>query len=412
MVLKSLLVLASMLVLGGCAGSLGLRDANGWTINNRDDFLSLYKDDPYLSACGMESMYQQYTANHDTGILTQMLVKYVNNLANSCIDTASFKRDQAAKSKSKIKTYFELNHQEITASDIMDRLNKGITIEDILAPYIPQTPQFKKLMSYYKAGEHSDKMRKIRLNIERAKLISKNGWDNYIEVNVPEFVLRFYEGSGVSMEFPVITGKPAWQTPIFSSNMKYIVLNPTWTMTSNIVRDDLIKRVLKDPSYLKRHNMKVYDGFDADAEEIDPKTIDWKKYYGKGNKTPIPFRVVQGSSTKNALGTVKFMFPNRFSVYMHDTQKKSLFKQKQRAFSHGCMRLSKPNDLLKKVATEYAATSQALLQKRNSSHKVSYIKLQKEIPVHVIYQTAYVDGSGLHMYPDVYGFDKSQKVLY
>jgi murein L,D-transpeptidase YcbB/YkuD len=161
---------------------------------------------------------------------------------------------------------------------------------------------------------------------------------------------------------------------------------------------------------LQQHNMKVYDGYGNDAEEVDPATIDWKAYAGKTNKTPIPFRVVQGSSSKNALGTVKFMFPNRFSVYMHDTQAKSLFKRKNRAFSHGCMRLSKPKELLRKVANGYASTSIATIEKHQQSHTISYVKLQQPIPVHIVYQTAYVGDSGLRFFPDVYGYDKMQRL--
>jgi hypothetical protein len=399
-----------LLLLSGCSGIPGIKDANGWKPSDRDAFLSIYKDDTYASACGLDALYQQYQVNKDTEILSRMLVGYTRNLANSCIDLPAFRASQSSKSARGTKTYFDLNQQKVNAAEILARLKKGATIEEILKPYIPKSPQFKKLLSYYKPGDSSENMRKIRLSIERTKLMPQTGWETYLEVNVPEFMLRFYEGGSNTMQFPVIVGKSAWQTPIFSSTMKYVVLNPTWTMTSNIVREDLIKKVLRNPSYLKRHNMKVYDGHGNDAVEVDPSTIDWRKYYGKKNKTPIPFRVVQGSSRKNALGTVKFMFPNRFSVYMHDTQAKSLFKRKSRAFSHGCMRLAKPKELLRKVANGYAATSLGTIEKHQKSHKISYVKLQKHIPVHIVYQTAYVGGSGLQFFPDVYGFDKSQRL--
>jgi murein L,D-transpeptidase YcbB/YkuD len=154
----------------------------------------------------------------------------------------------------------------------------------------------------------------------------------------------------------------------------------------------------------------VYEGYKEDAPEINPRTINWKKYAGKDNKTPIPYRIVQGSSKKNALGTVKFMFPNRFSVYMHDTQAKSLFKRKKRAFSHGCMRLSQPQKLLEKVATGYASTSMALIEKHKKNQKISYVNLKRTIPVHIVYLTAYVDGGKVKFFDDVYGFDAIQKV--
>jgi murein L,D-transpeptidase YcbB/YkuD len=358
----------------------------------------------------MSGLYQQYSASHDTAVLNKMLVKYANNLANSCINMPAFRAAQSAKSGSGTKTYFDLGRQGVSAKTILAKLKKGASIENILATYIPKSPQFKKLLSFYKPGDTSEQMRKIRLNIERTKLMPQAGWGNYIELNVPEYMLHFYEGGSVSMQFPVIVGKPSWQTPIFSSTMKYIVLNPTWTLTENIIREDLIRKVKKNPGYFKRHNMKIYADFKENAPELNPKKINWKKYEGKDNKTPIPFRIVQGSSKKNALGTVKFMFPNRFSVYMHDTQAKSLFKRKARAFSHGCMRLSKPNELLGKVATSYAQTSMEIINKHKSNSKISYVKLKRHIPVHIVYQTAYVGSGGLQFYPDVYGFDKSQRI--
>jgi len=399
-----------VLLLAGCSGIPGIKDANGWKPADRDAFLSIYKEDRYASACGLDGLYQQYQVNKDTEILSRMLVGYARNLANSCIDLPAFRASQSGRSARGTKTYFDLNQQKVNAAAILAQLKKGATIEEILQPYMPKNPQFKKLLGYYKPGAMDAKMRKIRLSIERTKLMPQTGWDTYIEVNVPEFMLRFYEGGSTSMQFPVIVGKPAWQTPIFSSTMKYVVLNPTWTMTQNIIREDAIRHILRDPNYLKRHNMKVYEGFKADAPEVDPKTVNWKKYAGKNNKTPIPYRIVQGSSKKNALGTVKFMFPNRFSVYMHDTQAKSLFKRKSRAYSHGCMRLSRPKDLLKKVATGYAATSLGTIEKHQKSHKISYVKLQRHIPVHIVYQTAYVGSGGLQLFPDVYGFDKTQRL--
>jgi murein L,D-transpeptidase YcbB/YkuD len=409
-IVSAAIAMGLMWLISGCSGVPGIKDANGWSGSDRDAFLSIYREDRYASACGLDGVYQQYQVNHDTALLSRMFVGYIRNLTNSCIDRASFAAAQAARKGRGMKTYFDMPTRPVKSEAILARLKQGESVESILDSYAPKNPQFRKLLAYYKPGDTSETMRKIRLNIERTKLTAQTGWDTWVEVNVPEFMFRFYEGGSVTMQFAVVVGKPAWQTPIFSAVMKHIVLNPTWTMTSNIVREDLIKKVLRDPGYLKRHNMKVYNGFGNEAQEIDPSSIDWKKYQGKNNKTPIPFRVVQGSSSKNALGAVKFMFPNRFSVYMHDTQAKSLFKRKSRAYSHGCMRLAKPIDLLKKVATSYAGTSLATIEKHQRSHKVSYVKLQKPLPVHILYQTAYVDGGSLKFFDDVYGYDKIQRL--
>ena len=402
-------IIAIALLLAGCSGVPGIKDANGWKPSDRDAFLSIYQEDKYASACGMDGLYQQYQVNKDSEILNRMLVKYANNLANSCIDFPAFRAALGAKKAKGVKTYFDLNRQPVSANVILAKLKKGASIDEILAPYVPKAPQFKKLLSFYKPGSKDPKQRIIRLNIERTKLMPQSHWSTYLEVNVPEFSLRMFEGGSQTLTMPIVVGKPAWQTPIFSSTMKYIVLNPTWTMTENILRDSVTKHLRNFPAYLKRHNMKVFEGFKSDSPEISARKVDWKKYAGKENKTPIPYRVVQGSSKKNALGTVKFMFPNRFSVYMHDTQAKSLFKRKSRAFSHGCMRLSQPQVLLKKVATGYANTTMNTVEKFKKNSKISYLNLKRNIPVHIVYQTAYVDG-GLKLLPDVYGFDKAQRI--
>jgi hypothetical protein len=401
--------LGALLLLAGCSGIPGVKDANGWKSGDVKAFLSIYTDDRYASACGLDPLYRQYQTNHDTAVLSKMLVKYADNLANSCIDLPAFRAAQNSRKGQGIKTFFDLNRQAVSAKVILTKLKKGLSIDDILAPYVPKAPQFKKLLSYYKPGSNDPKQRIIRLNIERTKLMPQSNWSTYLEVNVPEYTLRMFEGGSQSLKMPIIVGKPAWQTPIFSSTMKYVVLNPTWTMTENILRDSITRHLRNFPAYLKRHNMKVFAGFKNDSPEVSARSVPWKQYAGKENKTPIPYRVVQGSSKKNALGTVKFMFPNRFSVYMHDTQSKSLFKRKARAYSHGCMRLSQPQTLLKKVATTYGGTSMALVEKHKNNAKISYINLKRKIPVHIVYQTAYVDG-GLKIFPDVYGFDKIQRL--
>ena len=158
--------------------------------------------------------------------------------------------------------------------------------------------------------------------------------------------------------------------------------------------------------------MVVRRDYNIDSEPVDPKSVDWKLYLTKEYKHKnLPFKLIQRSSNRNALGTVKFMFPNRFSVYMHDTQSKSLFKRKKRAYSHGCIRLSQPKALLKHVANSYTSGGFDAVQKRSKTKKTNYVNLKQQIPVNIVYFTAYVDeGGALHFFDDVYGFDASQKM--
>ena len=360
-------------------------------------------------------MYEKYLQTKDPKILNKLLVGYTQNLANSCINLGAFRASQRSKNARKIKTYYEIQTQSAKTSDIMLQLQAGKSIEDILRPYMPTSPQFKRLLSHYyalRSGGDNKQLKKVKLNIERTKLMKPKQWSTYVLINIPEYKFRLFEQASKKMEFNVIVGKRAWQTPVFSSALKYVVLNPAWNVPDNIAREELIPKLVRNPNILKRKNMVVRRDYNIDSEPVDPKSVDWKLYLTKEYKHKnLPFKLIQRSSNRNALGTVKFMFPNRFSVYMHDTQSKSLFKRKKRAYSHGCIRLSQPKALLRHVANSYTSGGFSAVQKRSKTKKTNYVNLKQQIPVNIVYFTAYVDeGGSLHFFDDVYGFDASQKM--
>lgn len=401
-------------LLGGCAVHTG-PTPKGWSYSQQSELLEILKTDKYASLCALKPLYEQYEKTKNPVLLNKLLVGYVQNLANSCIDLGAFRasqRDQVAK---KIKTHYEIQLQSAKDSAIMVQLQTGRSIEEILKPYIPSSPQFQRLLTHYhllRSGGESKALKKVKLNIERTKLMKPQTWDTYVLVNVPEYKFRLFEHGSKKMAFNVIVGKRAWQTPIFTSTLKYIVLNPAWNVPDNIARAELIPRLVRNPNYLKRKNMVVRRDYNIASENIDPKSVNWKRYLTKEwKKKNLPYKIIERSSSRNALGTVKFMFPNRFSVYMHDTQSKSLFKRKKRAYSHGCIRLSEPQKLLKHVSDVYTSNGYASVQKRSHTKKTNYVNLKEQIPVNIVYFTAYVDEGGtLHFFDDVYGFDKSQKL--
>ena len=410
---KLLWVLAAALLVSGCT-NLGPRP-KGWSYSQQSALLHILETDKYASLCDLKPTYEKYLQTKDANLLNKLMVGYTQNLANSCIDVAAFKASQRAKKAKKIKTHYEIALQSAKASDIMLQLQSGKSVEEILKPYIPTSPQFDRLLSHYRAllpkGE-SKELKRIKLNIERTKLMKPAAWNTYVLINVPEYKFRLFEHGSKVMEFAVVVGKRAWQTPIFSSTLKYVVLNPAWNVPDNIAREELIPKLVRNPNYLKRKNMVVRRDYNIDSEDIDPKSVNWKLYLTEEYKHKnLPYKLIQRSSSKNALGTVKFMFPNRFSVYMHDTQAKSLFKRKKRAYSHGCIRLAKPQKLLKHLSNGYTSQGFDSVQKRSSTKKTNYVTLAQKIPVHITYFTAYVDEDGvLRFFDDVYGFDKSQKL--
>jgi len=403
-----------LLIFSGCSVNTGPRP-EGWGYAQQSDFLEILKEDKYASLCELKPLYEKYQKTKNPALLNKLLIGYTQNLANSCINLAAFKASQRAKTTRKTKTYYEIQLQSAKTSDIMLQLQSGRSIEDIFKPYIPTSPQFERLLSHYhslKSSGEGGALRKVKLNIERTKLMKPKKWDTYVLINVPEYKFRLFENTSQQMAFNVIVGKRAWQTPIFTSTLKYIVLNPAWNVPDNIARAELIPKLLRNPNYLSRKNMVVRRDYNIGSEPVDPKSIDWKLYLTKEYKhRNLPYKLIQRSSSRNALGTVKFMFPNRFSVYMHDTQSKSLFKRKKRAYSHGCIRLSEPQKLLKHVSSRYTSQGFETIRKRSGTKKTNYVNLTQHIPVRITYFTAYVDEGGvLHFFGDVYGFDKSQKL--
>jgi len=247
---------------------------------------------------------------------------------------------------------------------------------------------------------------KIRLNLDRIKWLNKREGMYHIVINIPDFMLHFEKDDKSIEDIKVITGKPNHPTPIFSDEVELIVLNPYWNVPTSIIQKEMIPKLLRNPNALKKSGIEIRSGWGKNAKLVNPASVDWGAYrYSKR----VPYRFAQVPGYKNALGKIKFLFPNKFSVYMHDTPTKSLFKRHKRAFSHGCVRLQKPRELLKTFASidkniDLNKAFEILKGKKNT-----IIKLSKKIPVDVIYLTAFVDYDGnLQFRDDVYHYDKMQ----
>jgi murein L,D-transpeptidase YcbB/YkuD len=172
----------------------------------------------------------------------------------------------------------------------------------------------------------------------------------------------------------------------------------------------MIPKLMKNPYVLERQGIEIYEGWGKKARKIDPASIDWSQYrYSKH----LPFRFAQPPGPKNALGKVKFLFPNRFSVYMHDTPTKPLFKRSKRAFSHGCVRLAKPIELLEYFASFEPDVDFDKAERILEGKKNVHIRLKKKVPVDIVYLTAWVDYDGILQFRgDIYGYDAMQLKSY
>ena len=246
---------------------------------------------------------------------------------------------------------------------------------------------------------------KMQLNLDRIKMMKRHDSGLHIMINIPAFRLYFYNDGKIFQTMKVITGKKNHPTPVFSQSVKTVVLNPYWNVPKSIIQKEMIPKLLRNPNAMKRKGIEIRNGWGPNAEKISATSVNWRKY--QYSKT-VPYRFAQVPGYKNALGKVKFLFPNKFSVYMHDTPTKYLFKRSNRAYSHGCIRLEKPRELLKTFAELNPNLDYGRAKKILKGKKQTYYNVQ-EIPVDVAYLTAWVDPSGtLQMRRDVYGYDKEQ----
>jgi murein L,D-transpeptidase YcbB/YkuD len=248
-----------------------------------------------------------------------------------------------------------------------------------------------------------DRIRQIELNLERWRWLPQDLGTRYILVNIPQFALTVMEQSEPVMRMKVIVGKKYRRTPVFSDRMTYLVLSPFWNVPPSIAVKDKLPIIQKDPEYLSREHFRVFQGWGAEAQEIDPVTIDWSKL------TPdnFPYRLRQDPGPGNALGPVKFMFPNKFNVYLHGTSSPELFKKNVRTLSSGCIRIEKPLDLAAYLFQDDPDWTQQKVLEFIEKYEEKTVQLTNPIVVHLQYWTAWVDDSKqVNFREDIYGRDK------
>ena len=254
-----------------------------------------------------------------------------------------------------------------------------------------------------------DRLKTIALNISRLRSETKDFGNEYIIVNIPDFRMSFVKDGGDVLSMRVVVGRKRNPTPIFSSSMKYFEINPYWTVPNSIVKKEMLHRIQEDPDYLASRGFKMYRSWKNGQKAADPFNVDWWQYSDDSN---IPYHFVKEPGKTNPLGFVKFMFPNSHAVYMHDTDEKRFFKSPVRAYSHGCIRLQKPGELLEYITNNYTNRSLDEIEKLKESKQNHSIRLDRYIPVHIRYFTSWVnEDSGVSFRNDIYGYDKIQKNL-
>ncbi len=246
------------------------------------------------------------------------------------------------------------------------------------------------------------RIEQIIVNMERWRWMPDDLGDRYILVNLAGYELEVVEYGSVVMAMRIVTGKPYRRTPVFTGSMTYLEFNPTWTVPPTIVKHDILPKVRKDPGYLTSQNIRVFAGWRDDSPEMSPTAIDWSVVDAKRN----PFRLRQDPGPGNALGRVKFMLPNRFNVYLHDTPSRELFNKTVRSFSSGCVRLENPLGMAEYLTADLPGWDRKQIEKVIASGKTTVVRLTRPVPVHLTYSTAWFgEGGTIHFRDDVYARD-------
>ncbi len=255
--------------------------------------------------------------------------------------------------------------------------------------------------TYYLNQPVKNNIQAIITNLDKTKLYPKQFEDEYVEVNIPDFNLRYYKDQKMIMKRGLVVGRIDRPTPLFSDTISYMVLNPTWTIPDNLIKRDLIPVLRENPMYLEENNIQAFKGkkeIKITQEMLDP--------YEKSEKQ-VPYRFVQFPGETNALGRVKFMFPNKYAVYLHDTDNKSLLSRRYKIYSSGCMRVEKPFDLVDTLLEHtWKSYSKSQIDEILESNKPTTISLKKPIPVHIIYFTVYEENGLAYFKNDIYLYDK------
>ena len=247
----------------------------------------------------------------------------------------------------------------------------------------------------------SERIRQVELNMERWRWLPDDFGPRYILVNIPSFRMNVIENGKSVIESNVVVGRQERQTPTFTAKMAYLVLSPKWYVPRSIAVKDKLPQLRRNPYALAGQGIRVYN---SAGQQINPGAVNWSAV-GAGN---FNYQLRQDAGPRNALGGIKFMFPNPYNVYLHDTPSRSLFSRSQRTFSSGCIRISNPVELAEYLLKHDPKWSKDAIKTAAASGKQRVVSLPQEVPVYLLYWTVWADENGeIQFRDDIYQRDKS-----
>ncbi|MEO6463479.1 MAG: L,D-transpeptidase family protein [Candidatus Eisenbacteria bacterium] len=293
-------------------------------------------------------------------------------------------------------------------SVLTDALAKN-RVADAMKDLAPTTEQYVKLRraradlarDVASGADSSEfaraRLRQVELNMERWRWMPRTLGERYLVVNIPEYLLRVVEDGRPALDMKVVVGKEASKTPVFSDHLTHVVINPDWSVPEGITASEIAPAMQRDPSHLSRQRMRAF----VDGEEVDGESVDWSDA-----EQVAQVSVRQDPGEGNALGRIKFMFPNRFNVYLHGTPAEHLFAREERGFSHGCVRVEDPLRLATHLLAGVPGGTANEIEAQIEGGRTKTIDLPRPMPVHLVYFTAFVDEKGAPGFrEDVYGID-------
>jgi murein L,D-transpeptidase YcbB/YkuD len=287
----------------------------------------------------------------------------------------------------------------------LTRATSGDSVRETLEELVPAHSQYRGLQVALAAerAAPTGRMQQLLMNLERWRWAPRDLGDRYVLVNVPAYQMQVMENGDPVLAMRVIVGDRENPTPLFDDRMTYIVFSPYWNIPESILREETLPKVARDPGYLERSGIEVIGT--SGREPIDPREIDWSD---EDETKHLRFRQVPGP--ENALGRVKFIFPNHFSVYLHDTSSPELFARDDRALSHGCIRVENPVALAQYVLRDQPEWTAERIAEAMQKNEEKTVKLKSSIPVYIGYWTAWVgpDGKSVAYTADPYGLDAAQ----
>ena len=318
--------------------------------------------------------------------LTQSFLLYASHLTHGVLEPSGAPVRPSRKRKT----------AEVDPVEVLEGAVKSGRIDQALDGLVPQDARYRRLADALQRERDEDLRSVLELNLDRWRRLPQDLGARHLLVNIPAFELQLIEDGRETLRMRVVVGRGEDPTPVFSDAITHIVFSPTWNVPPGILEEEILPGLKEDDSYLEQLGLQLV----KDGKVVEPGDVDLDD--------PTSFQIRQPPGPDNALGRIKFVLPNRYNVYLHDTPYEGGFEKDRRMFSHGCVRLEKPVDLAERLLRDQSKWTREAIEKASVGGERA-VRLTEPMPVHIVYWTAWIDENGkLQRAEDVYGRDRRE----